>query len=160
MIKKLKISIVICVITLLVACSDPIQEEILSYVNKDLPEIAQLEEEIIGKYESVTGENYQNDEILYNTLVNDIIPDYSKMIDKLEAIKISDKKLHNIHEDYIEAANNQYSAFKKMTVAIENQDYALIEEVNKILSQARKDMRDYQYDLKEYAEENNVEIKE
>ncbi|MED4534645.1 hypothetical protein [Metabacillus fastidiosus] len=160
MIKKLKIIIAVCIATLLAACSDPVQEEIISYVNEDLPEIAKLEEEVIGKYDSVTGENYKDDEILYDALTNEIIPDYSQLIDKLEAIQLSDKELRDIHEDYIEAANQQYSAFTKMLAAIENQDYALIEEVNGILSQSRKDMRDYQYDLKEYAEKNDVEIKE
>ncbi|MGG3887638.1 hypothetical protein [Metabacillus fastidiosus] len=160
MIKKLKIIIAVCIVTLLAACSNPVQEEIISYVNEDLPEIAKLEEEVIGKYDNVTGENYKDDEILYDALTNEIIPDYSQLIDKLEAIQLSDKELRDIHEDYIEAANQQYSAFTKMLAAIENQDYALIEEVNGILSQSRKDMRDYQYDLKEYAEENDVEIKE
>lgn len=156
--KKLGLIIIISITALLSACSSPAQDEILNYLNEELPGIGEMEAEVINKYDSVTGDNYTDDETLYNALNEEIIPLYSDFIDELESIEIKDKDLRAIHEGYIEAVNQQSGAFNKMITALENQDAALIEEVNEILNQSRKAMRDYQYDLQEFADENDVEI--
>lgn len=157
--KKLGFFIVfLSLFMLLGACSNPVQDEILSYVNDDLPAIAKSEEEIIAKYSNVTGANYTDDATLYDALTNDIIPLYSDFIDKLEAIKISDKELRSIHESYIEAAKQQHKALTIMVTALENQDLTLIEEANELLEKSQKEINAYQVNLQKYAEENDVEI--
>ena len=143
---------------LLSACSNPVQDEILSYVNDELPAIAKAEEDIIAKYSNVTGANYTDDATLYDALTNEIIPLYSDFIDKLEAIRISDKELQSIHESYIEAAKQQHKALKIMVTALENQDLTLIEEANGLLEKSQKEINVFEVNLQKYAEENNVEI--
>jgi hypothetical protein len=156
--KKLGLMLFMSIIMLLTACSDPAQDEILSYVNDELPPLAELETEVIGLYDSVTGVNYTDDYTLYDTLSIDIIPMYTEFIGKLEGIRVSDQGLRDIHEDYIAAANKQHGAFVKMLTALENQDVSMIQEVNEILNESRQEMRDYQYDLEAYANEHDVEL--
>ena len=145
-------------LVLLLGCSDPVQEELLTYINDDLAELGELEGEAIGTYDSVTGANYTDDFVLYDALTLEIIPIYLEFIGELESVEISSSELREIHENYIDAANNQHIAFTKLVAALENQDANAIEEVNSMLAESRKMMRQYNYDLQELAEKHNVEI--
>jgi hypothetical protein len=73
-------------------------------------------------------------------------------------VKIETDELRKIHEDYIEAANIQASAFLTIVTALENQDSGLINEANEKLNTARKMMRDYQNDVKKLAKEHDVKL--
>lgn len=150
--------IMAAMILLLGACSNSVQDEILSYVNDDLPTIQKLEDEVIGKYASVTGANYTDDKTLYDALTNEIIPLYTEFIDKLEAIKISDKELKSIHESYIDAAKQQHKALTIMVTALEKQDVSLIQEANELLAKSQRELNTYEVNLKKYAKENDVNI--
>ncbi len=68
---------------------------------------------IVGKYEDVTGPNYTDDQTLYDALKVEIIPAYNQYIEDLESVKVETDELRKIHEDYIEAANIQESAFSQ-----------------------------------------------
>ncbi|MDM5212506.1 hypothetical protein QUF94_13800 [Peribacillus sp. NJ4] len=144
-------------ILLLVGCGNPMQEELLSYINEDLPPLAEKESEVIARYESVTGDNYTNDEVMYAALVDEVQPKYQSFITDLEAVEIEEKEIKTVHEDFIEAANLQHSAFLTVISAIEEQDREKIDEANQKLSKARKMMRQYQVDLKTLAEDNEIE---
>jgi hypothetical protein len=146
---------------LLAGCfSNPVQDDLLVYVNEDLVKVTELEEHAVSSYESVTGVNYTDDFTLYDALINEVIPTYQEFTKELEAIEVETDEVREIHEDYIEAANLQYNAFVKILTALENQDRQLIEEANGMLDEARKMFRDFQYDAKKLAEEHNVELTE
>jgi Tfp pilus assembly protein PilP len=49
------------ILLLLSGCGDPVQDDLLKYVNEDLKELAVLEEDAIAEYDSVTGDNYVDD---------------------------------------------------------------------------------------------------
>lgn len=143
-----------------VGCSfkDPIQDDILKYVNEDLPPIASLEAESVLAYQNATGDNYKDDNDLYQTLELNVIPKYRDFVNELETISPDTKELRNIHEVYIEAANNQLNAFLKVQSAIENQDSELIIEANQMLADSRAKLRQWQGDLKDLAKEHNVDL--
>ncbi len=140
--------------------SDPVQDDLITYINDDIPAVFELEAKAIGSYDRVTGVNYTDDFVLYDALNNEIIPTYNEFIKELEAIEMETDELRNIHEGYIKGANIQYNAFVKMVTALEEQDRQLIEEANSMLDQARKHMRDYQADIKKLAKEHDVELTE
>ena len=71
---------------------DPVQEDLLNYINTELPTVADLETEAMQKYESVTGDNYTDDFVLYETLSNEIIPTYRKFVEGLEELKPKTKR--------------------------------------------------------------------
>lgn len=143
---------------LLSGCGDPVQDDLLNYVNEKMPALGKEETKILGKYEDVTGPNYTDDQKLYDALKVEIIPAYNQYIEDLESVKIETEELRKIHEDYIEAANIQASAFLTVITALENQDSGLINEANQKLNTARKMMRDYQNAVEKLAKEHDVKL--
>lgn len=139
--------------------NDPIQDDLLNYVNSDMKTAYELEKKAVSAYESVTGTNFSNDQVLYDTLQNEVIPTYEQFIKELKAIKVETDELKKIHAIYIKGAETQYRAFKVIIEALENQDPALIEEANAILEQGRNQISDYQNKLDQLAEEHNVNLK-
>jgi hypothetical protein len=157
--KKRLFALVIPIIFLLAGCfGDPVQEDLLNYVNKEMKNAGKLEGAAVSAYEGVSGANYQDDQTMYDTLINDVIPNYSEFIKELEAVTIETDEVRVIHEIYIEGANIQFDAFAKIKQALEDQDANLIQEANDMLADARKHIRDYQTKLDNLAKEHDVKI--
>ena len=149
-----------CMFFLIISCSNPTQDELLSYVNTEIPKIAKLEADTISSYENVTGENYKDDMTMYTTLRDEVIPNYRSFVKELESISnnLKTPEVQKLHETYIEAANTQYSAFFIMLTAVEKQDYSLVNQANEKLDKGRKLVRQWQIDLKVLTEKNNVKL--
>lgn len=138
--------------------SDPVKEDLEDYVNNSIFPLMDDEEEILFLYESVTGHNYVNDFVLYDTIELDIIPLYQVFIDNLEAVRPSTSEVREIHEIFIEAHNEQYSAMVTILNAIDRQDHGLINEANEKLNTARTLLRNYEYELEDLMDEHNLEF--
>ena len=157
-VKKVIKIIIIPFLFLLTACmNDPIQEDLLNYVNKELKTALELEADAVNAYDDVTGINYTDDYTMYDTISNNVIPNYNEFIKELNQVKMETEELRDIHEIYIKAADTQYNAFVKILVAIETQDVALIEEANGMLEEARSLIREYLNELDKLAKDHDVE---
>lgn len=113
--------------------------------------LAVEEERIIGLYDSVTGVNYTNDEVLYYTLLDEVIPGYRQFVADLEAIMPKNAEVQALHEKYIEAANIQYNSFTLMISAIEQQSMDTMTEANQGLDEARRLLREWLYQVDEFS---------
>jgi len=154
--RKVFVGFLVC-ITLLAGCgSNDVQDDLLVYVNESMSSLSDQEAEAIDLYDRVSGFHYTDDETLYYTLLDEVIPKYGAFIDGLENVKVETDELNEIHELYIEAANLQSSAFLTILTAIEEQDSEKINEANQKLADARKMLRDYQQQIDDLAEENDV----
>ncbi|MBH0169180.1 hypothetical protein [Fictibacillus sp. 18YEL24] len=156
--RKYVLASVLFLICILSGCGDPIKDDLLNYVNEEMPTIGKEESTIIGKYDNVTGSNYTDDQTLYDALKVEIIPSYNEFIKELEAVEIDTEELRKLHENFIEAANIQASAFLLIVSAIENQDSTMINEANEKLNTARKMMRDYKNDVEKLAKKHDVKL--
>ncbi|MCM3568597.1 hypothetical protein [Neobacillus mesonae] len=137
---------------------DPIQDDLVNYINNEMKDAAEYEKTAVSAYESVTGANFVDDQTLYDTLMNDVIPNYNSLIKELDKAKIETDELREIHEIYIEGADIQYNAFAKIKQALEEQDANLIQEANEMLADARKHIREYQTKLEKLAKEHDVKL--
>ncbi|OZB98058.1 hypothetical protein [Paenibacillus sp. XY044] len=148
------------IFSVLTGCSntDPVAEELISYINEQMTPLGKEEQELLNAYESVTGENYKDDETTHKVLVEEVIPGYNEYIGKIEAIKIESKELREVHEIYIDGLNLQISAITSIAIALEQQDGEAIVEANEKLSEARKMMREFQTKLKELTKEHKIKI--
>jgi aspartate-semialdehyde dehydrogenase len=157
--KKRLFALFILILLLLSGCSgDPVQDDLLNYVNKEIKNAGKLEAAAVSAYDGVSGANYQDDQTMYDALINDVIPNYSEFMKELEAVTIETDEVRAIHEIYLEGANIQFNAFAKIKQALEEQDANLIQEANDMLADARKHIRDYQTELDKLAKEHDVEI--
>ncbi|MGQ3480618.1 hypothetical protein [Paenibacillus sp. TY11] len=158
--KKLSVfMLVLCCFSILAACStDPVKKDLITYVNEGMLPLGQDEKAVTEKYEAATGDNYTDDLTLYNTLNDEIIPEYTKFVDKVEAVKTETPEVRAVHEIYIKAVNTQNEAFIKLVDALDKQDLNLVNESNAKLSEGRKLFRDFEEQVKTLAKEHDVEM--
>jgi hypothetical protein len=104
--------------------------------------LAEQEQSIISRYDSVSGDNYTDDLTMYTELVS-LTPDVQRFIAKIEAIMPSDPEIARIHNIYVDAWNAQAAGFTMTIDALEKQDYGIISEANKLLAEGRSLMRQY-----------------
>jgi disulfide oxidoreductase YuzD len=145
-------------LVVLSGCSDPVQEDLLSYINEDMKPLAVVEEEVIAEYDSVTGDNYVDDMTTYMHIEEVVIPMYRDFIEQLEAVDPATSEVQQLHESYIEAVNIQNNGMLKILAAIDQQDYDMIAEANDMLAEGRAGIRSFTNDLEKLAEEHNVEM--
>ncbi len=135
-----------------------VQEDLIHYLNVELPIIVPIESEVIEIYESVSGENYMDDETMYYVVEDEVIPASLQLIDMAEDIRPNTKEVRRVHEIYISAINEQHAGFTMILQALTTQDGNEVAKANEKLTLARKQMRDYLEEINELADRNNVEI--
>lgn len=135
---------------------DPVQDDLLDYVNNDMTEIVKLDEEVSELYE--TARSSGSDYTIYGILLDQVIPKSRELIEKAEAVEVETDELEKLHELYLDALNKQDQAFTLLLSAIEEQDFATVTQANEKLDDARKLMREYISKLEKLAEEHNVEF--
>jgi hypothetical protein len=159
--RRIWAAVVVFSVLLLAGClGGPVQDDILNYVNDELSTARDLEVQAITSYEGVSGANYQDDQTMYDALVNKVIPNYTEFIKELESVTIETEELEEIHALYIAGAKLQYDGFLIVVEALEKQDANLIEEANKLLNEGRETINDYNAKMKELAKEHDVKLEE
>lgn len=153
--KKLKVFFFIAMG--LAACStDPVQKDLLNYVNNEMPKLAPLESEAVGAYDGVAGENYQNDSIMYFTIKQNVIPKYEEFATRLAAVYPATPEVKAMNDEYVKAANDQLEGFKLVCLAIEKQDPEVIKQANKDIDEAKNLLDLGRKDLDEQCKKHGV----
>lgn len=158
--KRLIVILLFCFVILTGCFSDPVQDDLLQYVNSELTTAHKLERTAITAFESVAGTNFTNDQALYDALQNEVIPNYEKFLNELNSVDIETEELKELHDLYIEGANTQMEAFLLIVTALEKQDQSLIEEANKLLEKGKKQITDYNNKIRQLAKDHNVTLEE
>ncbi|MFL5730787.1 MAG: hypothetical protein ACJ75J_14965 [Cytophagaceae bacterium] len=136
--------------------SDPIQKDLLNYINVELTKVALLETRAVDTFESVSGKNYKGDSIMYVALKDVVLPNYSELYKKLQGIHPATKELKKIHGEYIKAAKYQLEAFNLIVDAIKKQDAKEIQKANKDLKEAISLVADWKKKLLDLCDRHNV----
>jgi len=159
-VKKALLAIVFPFILLLAGCfNDPVQDDLLNYVNKEIKPAGKLEAAAVSAYEGVSGANYTDDQTMYDALTKKVIPNYTEFIKELDSVKIETDELRKIHEIYMEGAEIQLKAFVTIKQALEEQDPALVQKANGMLADAREHIQNYKSKLNKLAKDHNVKLK-
>lgn len=144
----------------LTACSDPVQDDLISYINVELPKISDLEDGVIEGYGSVTGENFIDDYTMYTELSDNVIPLSLELIDKAESISLETKEVREVHEKLIESYTTNQSAMELLIAAIDTENYNLITQANEKFDAARKLQREFKAEIKDLCKDHSVELSE
>lgn len=142
----------------IMSCSNPTQEELIRYINIEVPKVVSMENYAVDKYEA--GKNSKDDATFHKALKDEVVPKYKKFIEALEEISknLKEPEVIKLNETFIDASNAQYSAFTLMLAATEAQDYTLVTQANEKLDMGRKLSRQWQLDLKTLAKKHSVEL--
>jgi hypothetical protein len=154
------ITLVVFLVLALVGCSNPIRDDLLNYINTELPNIFTYETEAIAAYESVSGNNYSDDYTMYEVLTETTIPTYKELVDGVEAItlRLKTKEVRALNEKYVEAADTQMNGFIILMTALETQDDGLMVDFNERLDKGRRLIREWQIELQDLCNKHGVEL--
>ena len=145
-------------VSLFISCTITVQDDLLNYINVEMPKLAELETKAMDAYASVSGENYQNDSIMYYTIQQDVIPPYEEFNTIIKSIKPASPEVQAMHNEYIEAAKDQMEAFQLILEAIEKQDPEIINKANEDLEKAQQLITYWRKDLDEACKKHDVII--
>lgn len=150
---------IICILSfaLLVACgANPVQQDLVNYINVEMEKVRDLESAAVQAYASVSGENYENDSIMYAVISQTVVPNYQEFYNTLSSIKPATDEVASLHREYVRAASDQLEAFTLILEAIEKQDMQIINRANEDLSQARALLSLWREDLDSACVKHNV----
>jgi hypothetical protein len=120
---------------------------LVNYINQGILMIAELEQKSLERYASVTGENYTDDQKIYNELKDFIIPTYQRFADGLKAISPEDEEIQRIHAIYKNAADLMSRGFKNKLIGIEKNNEAIIIQANENIEKARDENERWRREL-------------
>ena len=144
------------VLIIAVACmNDPVQDDLLDYINNDLQSLTDLESEATDLYDAAR-EDTDSDYEMYLMIRDEVLPVARDWMEATEDIEVETEEVREVHEVYIMMVNENYNAMTLMLSALENQDYTLVSQANEKLNNARKLGRDFQSTLKKLMKEHDV----
>lgn len=134
------------------------QDALLQYINVDMVELVEIEEDLLYSYESVTGDNYSSDLETYNEFYDNTILLARELNDAAVTLSfsISDSEILDVHRIYMDYSNKFLSTLSIMISALENQDYTQLAEANEKLNEANNLALDYQQALLDLAEKYDI----
>jgi hypothetical protein len=136
--------------------NDDVRDEFIRYMKNGVIPLADDELEIINLYSNHTGENFTSDEDLYNVLLDEVIPRYTEFEKSMNALFPKTDTIRKLHQSYLDAISIQHNAFTTMLSALENQDMSQITDANNKLSEARKLIRDWNYQAEDIKKEYSI----
>ncbi len=145
---------------LLSACSNPVKEELISYVQK-IKELSPQEQKAIDAYGQVFGANYTDDQTSYDVLLKDIVPAYRDLqaAATTYASSLKTKEVKDLHEIYLDSLNTRFSAMTTMVAGLEKQDMVLLTKANTQLAAGQKSSRQFNDKFIELLAKNGIQHK-
>src|SRR5690554_1935747 len=98
--KKVLVALILSVVLLVMtACSsDPVQDDLVTYINDDLLDLLKESDVILAQYDSVRGDNYTDDATMHEMLTTNVLPQYITYIDKLVAVTPETTEVSEVHD--------------------------------------------------------------
>lgn len=152
-------ALLICV-TALVGCgSDPVQDDLINYINNQLPEIASLETKVTTEYDAIRSDSNADDAAFAAKLKDVIIPASAELVAKAKATVPATEEVKKVHDKYIAAATVQGEAFDILLDAAEKSDGELAKTGTDKLNEADKVSKEFLADLETLKKDHGVENK-
>ncbi|MDP5273586.1 hypothetical protein [Chengkuizengella axinellae] len=115
-------------VTFMVANKESLEEDFLDFHGRWILIQDEEEELVMSLFESVTGENFQNDEILYETLTQEIIPRhtlYQQIYSNINYKHFDTEEVQDLVNNYQNALGSRLGAFNLLKKGIEQNDEEL-----------------------------------
>jgi len=166
MFRKLKgsllISVMVCLlVTGIAGCGTeeaedkPVAQDLQNYLEY-FQQISEREQAIVSSFESITGDNYTDDETMHKELVENTLPETEALLDYLREMEFTTPEIQQLHESYLEGWENQKEGFQHYVEAVEKDDPEITETGNQYLEEGTQQMDQVIQELNQLAEEHNV----
>ncbi|KZZ85360.1 hypothetical protein [Bacillus sp. SJS] len=142
----------------LAACSSPLQEELLTYANEQLPNLGKMEESAMKKYEEAANTN--DEQKIADAINNSVIPAYTKIAEEADSITITDDELQKLHKRYTNVINQQIEGYKMAADSIDQQSDEMFNMASDLINKNFSEMESFRKDLEAYGKENDLKVEE
>jgi hypothetical protein len=143
----------VVVLLLFCGCSNPVKMDIRNY-SSQIKYLTEQEQEIINRWNSVSGANFVNDGFMYQALDTYIIENYDDFVGKLEKIQPQTKEVQDLHALYVKGAEKQLEAFKLMKDGVMKKDKDIMNNAYKIMIDGRNMEKQWATRYEEMAKSN------
>lgn len=150
-------ALLICVTALTACGSDPVQDDLINYINNQVPAIAELENKVTTEYAAVKGDSNADDAMFAAKLKDVIIPANNELIAKAKATVPATEEVKKVHEKYIASVTAQNEAFTLLLEAAQKNDEELVKTANAKLTDSEKISEEFLTGLEALKKEHNVE---
>lgn len=127
------------------------QEAILKYINEDVAELSIYEEEAKVALDAVTGDNYTDNESVYETLSDAVVPLYKAFVKESQEMEAPIEALIETHNLLMEITEIGLESFEVRTEAYKKEDESLLEEADDLFDDYLNKLDDYHDLLSEVA---------
>lgn len=107
----------------------------------EIEDLLEKDHSITARFDSVSGENYISDRVLYDELKNNIIPESESLLEALIKIKVANEEIVKLHQVYKEGWELQLEGFVLLTEALSLEDDEKIDQANQLIKEGT-DLRD------------------
>lgn len=153
-------ALLICVTALAGCGSDPVQDDLINYINNQLPAIATLEDKVTSEYQAIKKDSNADDAAFAAKLKDVIIPASDELIAKSKATVLATEEVKKLHDKYIASMTKQSEAFAILLDAAKNSDENLVKTANDKLTEAENLSKEYLADLETLKKDHDVVTKE
>ena len=153
----LTLVLLISIFTLGGCSPDPVQNELIDYINNEVPKFGPLETEMVKAYDDVSGDNYKNDAIMFKALDEVVVPKCTKILSIIEHdVSPKTKEIQSLHNIYIDAYQELLKGYTLTKKAISESDGDFIKQANKNFELGRSLQQQWLTRINELKKKHNV----
>lgn len=155
------ISIFLISVTMLIGCgkTDPVQEDLINYINNQMPTLLELQDKVSKEYEASVEKNV-DDAAGAVKLKDVIIPASKELLTKAKEIVPATEEVRKVHSEYIEVVTDQQETFTLLLQVFEagkNNDLTLMDTLTEKLKNISEKPNNFSTDLEALRKEHKVE---
>lgn len=127
--------------------------EFLQYVNINIKDFQNTENQIIKKYNKM---EYANEDEIIILMKDEILEDYKDYFNDLSKITFKSSEITDIHKIYLLSSSYQLEAFEFYLSYLENQDYNDLKSVNNKIDLSIEYFNTFKTELMNFANKYNI----
>ncbi len=116
--------------------ADPLQDDLINYINNQIPALTKLENTVASEYSAVTSDEKTTDAEFAEKLEDVIIPAEDELIKKAKAIVPATEELNELHTKYINSLSIQREGLDLMLEAAQTSDKSLLASAEEKIEEA------------------------
>ncbi|MBO5237555.1 MAG: hypothetical protein J6B50_02100 [Lachnospiraceae bacterium] len=158
--KKLTVAIALTGLMLcMTACGkkDVVKDDLYTYLT-EMSSVQELQKTAINEYNSYVSATDADSQQLLDALNNSIIPTYEDYITKINAITPETVEVQALQTTCGDAAKKQLEALQKVAEAIEACDSDMLNDADKLITEAEAAFDDYEGQIEALASEHEITL--